>query len=92
MTARARWSWGHAGDYVLVYDLDGPLSVTNDAERVIETLAAQGVDVDSKRVIYRDSEGRWDGMHVDRGRFSGFRLLGCASPEQAIAKWNEREA
>lgn len=49
-------------DRVFLVDLDmGGRSVTNDAEAVCEELQAA---YPGKRVIYRDTMGRWDEMRV----------------------------
>jgi hypothetical protein len=50
-------------DRVFLVDLDlGGKSVTNDAERVCSEMQAL---YKHRRVIYRDSFGRWDEMRVN---------------------------
>ncbi len=88
MKARSFYSWGIDGDFIVIIDQGGTLSVTNDAEAVIEYLTRQGVDVDSKRVIYRDTEGQWDEMLTVDGKFRGFRILGVRTLAEAKAKWS----
>ena len=55
--------------HVWIVDLDGPLSVTNDAERVC-------VEVNrlfpGRRIIYQDTMGKWDELVHQGGRFTGF--------------------
>ena len=51
-------------DRVFLVDLDlGGKSVTNDAEAVCEEMQAAYL---GRRVIYRDTMGRWDEMRVDK--------------------------
>jgi hypothetical protein len=61
-------------DCVLVIDRDdGHLSVTNDAEKVVAEILEQfGV---GRRIIYRDTMGRWDELKHDGKRFTGFAVL-----------------
>lgn len=59
-------------DMVWITDdcLLGRLSVTNDAEVVCKTIhESHG----NKRIIYRDSEGEWDELAHDEGRFTHYR-------------------
>lgn len=44
-------------------------SVTNDAERVVDELAVQ---YGNRRIIYRDSDGNWDELVHEHGKFTGF--------------------
>jgi hypothetical protein len=51
-------------DRVFLVDLDlGGRSVTNDAEAVCEEMQATYL---GRRVIYRDTMGKWDEMRVDK--------------------------
>ena len=54
---------------------DRYLTVTNDAERVVENLAMRGLLPAGRRLICRDSEGQWDEILVNDGRFAGFRIV-----------------
>ena len=57
-------------DTIWIVDLDdGAMSVTNDAEAVVEQVVK---DFGDKRVIYRDSEGQWDELLHHHGRFIDF--------------------
>lgn len=61
-------------DVVAIEDLDGPKSVTNDAERVVRYLAELGLK--ERRLIYRDTDGVWDELaHDGKGAFKGFRPI-----------------
>lgn len=45
------------------------MSVTNDAEAVVYNLFNQ---FGNKRIIYKDSDGRWDELLHNEGQFTGF--------------------
>ena len=71
---------------IIVYDqCDGnQMSVTNNAEGVIDELNRDFGTV-GRRVIYRDTDGRWDELKVDnKGAFSGFGSLGTEDLLQAL--------
>lgn len=51
---------------------DQHLTITNDAESVVERLAAEGHLPAGRRLLYIDSEGRKDELGVRDGRFIGF--------------------
>lgn len=72
----ADYEWVIApGGYILINDLDrGNMSVTNDAERVLEDIAEYverrfGLSLPNHfrgyRIYYRDSMGEWDEIRVD---------------------------
>ena len=50
-------------------DQHGSLSVTNDAEAVCKNLHPR---YPHHRIIYRDTDGRWDEIVHDAGVFKGF--------------------
>lgn len=54
---------------VWIVDYDDSRSVTNDAEAVV---AALQPEYPGFRVIYRDTDGNWDELKHDGGRFIGF--------------------
>jgi hypothetical protein len=70
-------------DLIVIEDLNGDKSVTNDIERVIATIA-EYVTIGRRRIIYRDSSGRWDGVLVRDGAFRSFVPIGQFSRELAI--------
>lgn len=58
--------------YILDVGQGTDLSVTNDAENVVdEILLVYG----EKRIVYRDSEGQWDEITHDGVDFTGFAPL-----------------
>lgn len=58
-----------AEGFVWIIDQDGPLSVTNDAEAVVADLFKTYGD---RRIIYRDTQGDWDELVHESGRFKSF--------------------
>lgn len=61
--------FGFTDDRVFVIDNDVGMSLTNDAENVIKEL---NMIYGDRRVIYRDTCGRWDEMVHSRGKFVEF--------------------
>lgn len=57
-------------DIVFITDDDTGMSVTNAAELVVCQCLEQFGD---RRIVYRDSMGRWDELMHRDGRFVGFR-------------------
>ena len=52
---------------------DGAMSITNDAEAVVAYLTKQQLIKPGKRLVYRDTDGRWDELvHNGCGKFMGF--------------------
>jgi hypothetical protein len=54
---------------------DEHLTVTNDAERVVEDLIFQGLLPPGRRLIYYDSEGELTETLIENGKFVGFGLV-----------------
>lgn len=68
-----------SGEYLVwIEDLNGALSVTNDAEAVCAELQR---GFPGYRIIYRDSMGFWDELLHDRGQFTGFAPARTLTPE-----------
>lgn len=69
-------------DTVWIIDCDdGGMSVTNDAEAVVENLLAR---YGNRRIVYRDSMGRWDILMHDGVRFTGFAPNGGPPPSTSF--------
>lgn len=95
MTARANYSLTieRAGDQRVVALVDlcrSTISITNDAERVIEDLWSRGVLTLGGRVIYRDTEGHWDELRWRDAQFIGFAALGADTLQAALKKLAEK--
>lgn len=72
---RAHYTSRIEAHFLIIEDLDTGRSVTNDAALVIQDHVEAGIDVDALCVIYRDSDGEWDGLATRSGRFAGFFAL-----------------
>lgn len=73
--------------FVCVTDLDcrGRRSVTTDIEWVISLLRLENKLRDGDRLIYRDTDGRWDEVLLIHAlEFAGFRALDAATRNDAI--------
>ncbi len=73
-------------DVICLKDLDGPRSITNDVEAILEDLQRGGLELDAP-IVYRDSMGRWDEIRHAKGRFTRFAPLPL--PEDLV---QDREA
>lgn len=62
-------------EVICLEDLEGPRSLTNDVEAVLEDIQRGGILLDAP-VIYRDSDGRWDEIRHAKGKFTRFAPLG----------------
>jgi hypothetical protein len=87
MTKRSDYTWRLAEpDVIVILDKNlGGLSVTNDADNVVQDLVEAGNDVDKLHLVYRDSIGRYDLMITARGKFDGFAPLGTKDEDKAVA-------
>ena len=78
---------------LVIFDRDaGSMSVTNDAERVLQAEAQRLGGRLPRTVIYRDSTGRYDRIRHRNGVFGGFAPIGVESLDAAIAAVTERAA
>lgn len=69
---------------ILLVDEDGGgMSVTNDADNVVHDLYHMYGDL---IFIYRDSEGNWDELSHDKGRFLGFNILSRREWSEIMSK------
>ena len=85
-THRARFIARIEDGAIVIEDQRNGRSVTNDAELVIADLHERGFDL-SLPVIYRDSLGRWDGLAVRGGHFTGFYPLNSATSSSYAEAW-----
>lgn len=81
MNLRANFTIVEVTDaFVALVDDDTGASVTNDATAVVAYLLSEyGTE---RRLIYRDSMGRWDELRHDGKRFVGFAPL--TAPKSVI--------
>jgi hypothetical protein len=57
---------------VFIEDLNGPVSVTNDAEAVCFSINRY---YPNRRILYMDTDKNWDELLHDKGVFRGFRII-----------------
>lgn len=71
---------------IQIIDLDkGRASVTNNIENVVREICdKEQLQADQYMIIYRDSEGDWDGWEPKRG----FIYLGEKSPDKALERYH----
>jgi hypothetical protein len=69
-------SWNK--EFVFIVDMNMGMSVTNDAENVVEEVVRE---YGNKRVVYRDSTGRWDELVHEDGKFSRFAPYTGPTPQ-----------
>jgi hypothetical protein len=81
---RATYSTEIQGDLIML--LDRGKSVTNDAEAVIADLADRGL-LRGRRVICRDTTGRWEEFLHNGTCFTGFRVFERTRASTEFAAW-----
>lgn len=79
---RASFTFECRGPFVKIEDVSegAQLSVTNDAAAVVAAIRSFGVPTENRFLLYRDTEGCWDGIVCDTlGAFQGFYPLQASS-------------
>lgn len=98
VNTRSTFTWERVDGVMVVTDLDDgtlqlvPCSVTNDAENVIKYLYKFAGLKSDERVVYCDTQGRWDELMHQNGKFAGFAAIGCRSKEVAILTVRQTES
>lgn len=83
---RATYDYTIDQGIICIVDLNEGMSVTNDAENVIQDFEDKGLLTLEQLVIYRDSMGNWDQLLVKAGGFAGFKPLGAQDKASAIMR------
>lgn len=73
-------------DVIAIRDMDGKMSITNDAEGVVAFLASRHFLTETKKLIYRDSMGFWDELVHNGKELKGFKPIRTKMLYEAIAK------
>jgi hypothetical protein len=71
---------------LLIDDFDAAhptMTVTNGAEMIVRMLVRRNV-LGERRLLYRDTEGYWDEILVERGRFAGFGMIQARELDAAL--------
>ena len=90
--SRCDYIWSLIDNVILIEDLNlGGMSVTNDAENVITEIYQKiGEAIKGSPILYKDSEGVWDGISPEWGLNSctdaNFYHIGETNSEEAIKK------
>lgn len=72
---RAEYSYTIDGNIIAIEDLQGMKSVTNDIENVLRDIINENqLVLDEYQVIYKDSFGVWDGVHMTGSRYSFYSI------------------
>lgn len=68
--------------YIAITDLDGIVSVTNDIENVVADICKkEGAEAEDHMVVYRDSNGDWDGWSPVS---ESFKIFSAESAQEAL--------
>ena len=62
-------------DVICLIDLNGGMTIANNAENVIAQLEEEGYDLTAHPVIYSEAEGKWDWLLVVKGRFAAHKHI-----------------
>ena len=74
------------GKVLIIEDSDlGNLSVTNDIQNVLTSIK-KDLDFLPETIIYRDSEGNFDGVEHEQGTFKRFYSVNESELEKALEK------
>ena len=74
------------GKVLIIEDSDlGNLSVTNDIQNVLESIY-KDLEFLPEVVIYKDSEGNFDGVEHEKGKFIKFYSVNETDFEKALEK------
>ncbi len=61
--------------YLIIYDMDeGNISVTNDMENILLDIFKDLPQLESANIIYRDSQGIFDGVRLHESGFEFYSL------------------
>lgn len=70
---------------IIIEDLDGHKSLTNDLEQVLNDIANYvGINPKNYLIVYRDSDHTWDGYDYLEGIFF---YLGAETKEEAVRRY-----
>ncbi len=64
---------GANSQFVVIHDDGQGLSVTNNAENVVREIAQSSIKLEARRLFYRDTDGQYDELLHNNGRFGGFK-------------------
>ena len=86
MKANSDYIYFIKGKVLIIEDSDlGNLSVTNDIQNVL-TAIHNDLDFLPETIIYKDSEGNFDGVEHEQGKFIKFYSVNESELEKALEK------
>lgn len=82
----------HGKQVLVIEDLDrGGMSVTNNIEAIIAEIADEiGTSIYQMPIVYRDSEGQYDGINGEKLRSDTFYGIGAKEEKDAVKVAIER--
>lgn len=82
----------HGQQALVIEDLDrGGMSVTNNIEAIIAEIADEiGTSIYQMPIVYRDSEGQYDGINGEKLRSDTFYGIGAKEEKDAVKAAIER--
>lgn len=82
----------HEKQVLVIEDLDrGGMSVTNNIETVLTEIADEiGTSIYQIPIVYRDSDGRYDGINGENLRYNPFYSIGAGEEKDAVKAAIER--
>jgi len=64
---RSNYTYNTLNDVLYIIDENlGGMSVTNNMEDVLEAIREDGIDLQNYKIMYKDSEGIWDGVRITK--------------------------
>ena len=81
---RSDYQWWIKDSVLLIEDLNGGKSVTNDMAKILLDLDFLLGSLEDRRIIYKDSEGIWDGVAHDGKFLKGFYPIGATNSDAAL--------
>lgn len=71
--SKSNYLWDHDENILWIVDLDLGKTVTNNIENVLQEIS-KSIDVNKYHIIYRDTEGIFDGVRLNKKGVSFFSI------------------
>lgn len=82
---RAEFAYTLYDEILVLFDLNGARSLTNDMEHALATVRREErIDLSGRTIIYQDSTGRFDRVEYHMNRVS-FHPIGLHELDEALA-------
>lgn len=83
---RSKYSIASVGNVLIIYDRLGIKTVTNDIDNVLSEVKESYGNLDAYKIMYRDSQGVFDGVVTRASKFTSFFSIGETDERAALAK------